>query len=125
MSWSLEYDSGNGILIETFSGPCTTDDLLSGSQERIKLGKEHKCKHLLIDVRECLVSLGITMPMYNLVNQDYQKETDRHAWKIAVTTSSDSHTREIIDFYMNLTKNRGWKTKKFDNIPDAIDWLNE
>lgn len=98
MSWSLEYDSANGILIETFSGPCTTDDLLSGSKERINLGKEHKCNRLLIDVRECIITTRIIVPMFNLVNQDYQKATDMRIWRIAVTNSPYPYTQEVINF---------------------------
>ena len=125
MSWSTRYDVENDVIIETFKGHCTEKDLLAGYQERMKIADSRQCRNLLIDVRECIVSKRITVAMYNLVEKSYKREESGSRWKIAVVKSDIPETQTIVEFYMNLTRNRGWNSKEFPALNEAIGWLSE
>lgn len=124
MSWSVEFDKVEGIIVLTYMGRSSGVDFRDASEKRIEVAKKNNSSKTLVDASRLITYESTTTDVFEIVDISYQEKGSRSAWKIAITMPSDKRSREQVSFYETVCVNRGWQVKKFESKEDAINWLH-
>ncbi|MDH3430516.1 MAG: STAS/SEC14 domain-containing protein [Gammaproteobacteria bacterium] len=124
MAWTVNYIDELEVVELTISGEFTDEDIKAAAYARIAMGKEHGVTHFIIDAVEMDLT-GTTFSIYDVPARIYSEENMQRKSRIAVITSPDSASRNIAEFFENVSVNRGWNAKVFVERKDAIEWLQK
>ena len=124
MSPSLKawFDSELGFVRTEMVGEVTGDDLLVETDKVAALADEHSCDRFLIDYRRARVRFSL-VDLYRDSQSQNRKSIDKATVKIALLKPSDPAVVGIVRFYDALAMVSGWNARVFDEIQDAIAWL--
>jgi hypothetical protein len=125
MTWKISYSDDLQAVVLTYSGIITGSDIKDAAKARINLGKEKGVTKFLIDTREILVDDSSTFDIYDIPSRVYQEQKVEHSVRIAVVLPESHEARRMVEFYENVSVNRGWKVKTFDDRDNAIEWLKQ
>lgn len=123
MSWNIEYNDDLQIVVCTYLGKCTGQDLRDASTKRIALAQEVGSSKTLIEASKLETEGSTTFDVYNIIRKMYQELGSRADWRIAIVTPETTKAAEQVHFYVTACQNRGWVVEEFPNKEDAIDWL--
>ena len=122
MPWSYKHNPTLQIVEVFYSGEITARDLGESSSALIALEKEKGMNWFLIDATEMKLTASL-LDVYDLPTKQYLEESADRFGRVAVLLPSCSKTREAVQFYETVCKNRGWMVQVFSNRQEAIDWL--
>ena len=122
MVWKVEYIAELEIVELTMSGTFTDDDIKDAASARIAAGKENGATRFIIDAIDMQLT-GSTFSIYDVPAKLYSETKMERTSRIAVLTTATSASREIVEFYENVSVNRGWNARAFDDRDTAITWL--
>ena len=120
MPYHIIFDEKEGIVRITFTGISTIEDHYAAFSEALQLCEDHKSNKLLVDFSALDSSNISTMDVYKF--GEFVAEI-RQVLHIAHVFSSHSKVRENIEFASNVEANRGKLTGEFDDIDEAVNWL--
>ena len=99
-------------------GTFSVDGALRGFQNLVEISIKHKRQHILADLCDVsgdenvlsLYEVGVQMPKY---------------WKGIRSLAILNRPEQILPdrFWQNVTRNQGLNTAVFDNLPEAVTWL--
>lgn len=125
MTWTVTYIDELEIVELNISGEFTDEDVRAAAPARIAMGKERGVTKFIIDAIDMELT-GTTFSIYDVPARVYPENSMERTTRIAVlTTKASSASREIVQFYENVSVNRGWNVKAFHDRDDAIKWLQD
>ena len=124
MVWDIDYIDDARIIVLTLTGVSSGSDLLEAAAARIAAGKKHNCTKFIIDAEHIVVSRSVTMDLYKIPTEVYQRNEAERSSQIAVIRPQDPNLDWIAKFYDDLCTTRGWTAKIVSTREDALDWLN-
>jgi hypothetical protein len=122
MTWSHEYNSKLQIVELVYAGETTARDLQVSTSELIALEKEKGINRFIVDATDMEVNFSL-MDVYNLPTKQYIEENADRKGRVAVVLQTSPRTKEAVDFYEDVCRNRGWMVQVFSKREEAIDWL--
>lgn len=122
--WKVEYNDELKIIQTTMSGEFSDADILECASERIALGKEKGVTKFIIDAIDMQLS-GSTLAIYDVPAYIYPRNRMPRITRIAVLSSDSSSSKPIVQFFENVSINRGWNAKIFNDHESAIEWLQK
>lgn len=123
-NWSIETSDDKTYFITMFWGICDGSDLLISGKEFEKQSKETGIMNSMIDLTKMTSCSSATLYYFQLVNNEFIKNTDTQKWKFALLEPKNSDILSIIRFFETLCKNRGIKAEVFKYREQAVMWLN-
>lgn len=123
MAWRLEYRDDLGIVVLTYTGRVSGEDIQAAAAARIDLGKEKGASKFLIDTREVETDESATLSIYEIPDRIYPEKQFERTSRIAILGPKSMLTREMVAFFENACVNRGWLVKTFQEHPEAVAWL--
>jgi hypothetical protein len=122
MSWSVEHNPSLGFIVEVFRGIVTASELIEASSKRISLQKETGITKILNDVSEIELEATI-LDVFNFPSKHYHDDgVDRRTCMALIMPKCDK-ARELAEFFITSSLNRGWTVQDFNERQSAIDWL--
>ena len=122
MPWSVDYNRSLGIIEEVFSGLVTTLELRAATSRRISLQKETGIFKILNDVSGVVTDANI-LEVHDFPDKQYSDESADRKTRMALVMPTRKRERELADFFMTASRNRGWVVATFEDRQRAIDWL--
>lgn len=124
MAWELEHDDELQLVQLTMSGKFTDAEIKECASARIAMGKEKGVTRFIIDANG-LEPSGLTFAIYDVPSNLYTEHGMERSVRIAVLATESSAAKEMAQFYENVSFNRGWNAKAFEDRESAIEWLLE
>lgn len=121
MAYNLKLIKDRRIIEIMNSGEITNEDMITQTQEVIKLQHEKNIFSILTDFAEVKVDVNFS-DVFQFPELYEQMGMDRRS-KIAVFVSDVEIKTEELHFYETICLNRGWIIKIFLNKNEAIEWL--
>ncbi|MBN1826432.1 MAG: STAS/SEC14 domain-containing protein [Candidatus Eisenbacteria bacterium] len=123
MTWTVECNEELGIIILTYSGVTTGEEIKKAAVARIDLGKKKGVTKFLIDTRTVKTDESATFDIYDVPNKIYPSKGDLHESRIAILEPESSTSTKMVQFFESVCVNRGWMVKIFQDRESAIRWL--
>jgi len=120
MAFSIDYDQERDVVICRFTGVFGLQEADTYAMMMSTALAEHDCKRILLDGRDGRVGLS-TVDLYDLPSRLESHGVDR-TWKRALVV--DKQTDEF-RFYEDVSNNRGFRVKVFQDPDEALKWLTE
>jgi hypothetical protein len=116
----VHFEVRDTYLFVKGKGAFTIDGALRGFQQVVELSSKHQRQRILADLCDVtgdqnvlsLYEVGVQMPKY---------------WKGIHCFAILNRPEQILPdrFWQNVTRNQGLNTGVFDNLPEAIAWLEK
>ena len=123
MTWAIEYDDDLQIVVLTYSGKTTGEDIKEAAAARIAMGKEKGVNKFLIDAGKVETEASATLSIYEVPEDLYLRQEANRKSRIAVIRPESSVSREMVEFYETACLNLGWLVKVFQDRDNAVEWL--
>ena len=123
MSHFIRYDDDDNLVIINYQGNVTLSDIKAGALDGMRLAKDRKCMHFLIDGRQAkfpLSSMDIFKLPEILANAALGLEIDISRSRRAVVV--DQKQPELL-FIESVIQEHEQVLKVFDDIDKAKEWL--
>ncbi|RMG64145.1 MAG: STAS/SEC14 domain-containing protein [Bacteroidetes bacterium] len=121
MPYSIRYDSVTNIIWSAIEGTSDLKEARTLSLQTRKLADQYQYNHFLVDLRQATfrtsLSAGFTYTV-NLAKRGYER-TDRMAIVYAPEEAARFHLMET------AAQNRGWSYRAFEDLAEALAWLQE
>jgi len=122
MPWNVSHDSAINVVVVTYAGRTTGDDLRAATSAAIALGKEKDTTNFLVDASALELTASI-FDVYELPTQQYVNEGVERTSRIAVIRPISPDALDAAKFYETVCQNRGWFAKLFAGRQSAVSWL--
>ncbi|MBN1826430.1 MAG: hypothetical protein JW958_09195 [Candidatus Eisenbacteria bacterium] len=123
MTWTVAFDDSLRIVILTYSGVSTGEDIKEAAVARIALGREKGVDRYLIDTTAVVTDESATSDLFDLPDKFYPAERNQRDSRIAILEPESSRSSEMVRFFESVCVNRGWAVKVFSDRESAIRWL--
>ena len=125
MSYTVEYDPEENIVIATFMEKVDLPDLLKGLANIIRVAKQENCNYVLTDLHQANLQVSVSQA-YNMPDtiNKITSEEDFLLHQIKRAFVAAKH-QDILEFYETVSINRSHNTKLFHDIEEAKSWLKE
>ena len=124
MTWSVKSNPSLEIIEEVFSELVTASELREATSQRISLQKETGLTKILNDVSKIELEATI-MDVFNFPNKQYPEEKVNRKTCMALILPKNKKARNLAEFFITASLNRGWIVKAFEERQRAIDWLQQ
>ena len=121
MAYDLRIIKNKKIIEIRNSGEITNEDMITETQEVIKLQHEKNIVLILTEFVSVKVDASLS-DVFQFPEMYEQMGMDRKT-RIAVLVSEIEVNNEELDFYETICINRGWTIKIFIDKKEAIEWL--
>ena len=121
MSWDVAHDPTINVVVVTYTGRTTGEDLRAATSAAIALGKETGTSNFLVDATDLEITASI-FDIYALPTQQYV-EGAKTTSRIAVIRPTAPDAVDAANFYETVCRNRGWFTRLFGERQSAVSWL--
>ena len=125
MAWSVDYDEALRLVVLTYSGQTTGQDIKDAAAARIAMGRKRGVTDFLIDTRDVLVDESATVDIYDVPDKMYVDKAVQRVSRIAILEPRSPDSRHLVEFFANACTNRGWLAKRFTDRTEALEWLHE
>jgi len=122
MTWNAMHDPTANIVVVTYTGETTGEDMRAASAAAILLGRENDTIKFLVDATR----LEITATIFDVYKMPYQQYVDEgvdRRSRIAVLEPVAPEALDAARFYQTACLNHGWFAKLFAERDRAIQWL--
>ena len=125
MSYTVEYDPEENMVIAKVMGKVGLPDLLECLTNILRVAKQENCIYILTDLHEATLEVSVSQ-IFSLSDTigGMAKEQGMavHAFKRVFIAAKG---QDILELYENASLNRNHNTKLFYNIEEAKSWLKE
>lgn len=123
MPWTIEYLPDDQLIHIATAGSVTTEEMLAQTDAALELQRKHDVRKFLIDYS----AANIHAPLADLFNLPdyYSAHAARRQSRIAVVVAAESRQRDKFEFYEDVCRNRGYRSRVFDSADDARVWLQQ
>ena len=121
MPQKTEYDATKAIIVLTYTGCVTMDEVREATLQAIAIQKKELTNRVLIDP-STMTAWPSRMEMYNLVNSYPGFEVPIGTRLAALHPKLPDETN-LTRFFETVCQNRGYNAVAFDNREDAERWL--
>lgn len=125
MTWTIEYQDNLQVVVLTYSGNISGAEIKAAATARIAMGKEKGVSKFLVDTRNIETDESSTFDIYDLPSKVYPEQKVEHSDHIAVVIPESHAARRMVQFYEDVSVNRGWRVKTFEDHDDALEWLKQ
>ena len=122
MPWSVNFNPSLGIIEEVFYGLVTASELTEATSQRILLQKETSIMEILNDVSDVKLEASV-IDILNFPDKQYPEENAHRKTRMALILPKCNKTRNMAEFFMTASLNRGWNVRPFEERQSALDWL--
>ena len=122
MPWSVNYTPSLGIIEEIFYGLVTAAELTVATSQRISLQKETSITKILNDVSDIKLEASV-IDILNFPDKQYPEENADRKTRMALILPKCNKSRNLAEFFMTASLNRGWTVRPFEERQSALDWL--
>ena len=122
MPWSVNFNPSLGIIEEVFYGLVTASELTEATSQRILLQKETSIMKILNDVSDVKLEASV-IDILNFPDKQYPEENADRKTRMALILPKCNKTRNMAEFFMTASLNRGWTVRPFEERQSALDWL--
>ena len=122
MPWTSKHNPALQIVEVVYAGEITARELHESSSAFIALEKEKGINWFLVDATKMKLTASL-LDVYDLPTKQYLEEKADRLGRVAVILPSCSKTREAVQFYETVCRNRGWMVQTFSKRQEAVDWL--
>lgn len=123
MAWQIEYLPDEETVLIVSTGETTPRDSIAQTDAAIELQQKHDVRRFLLDYSQTHVTAQLAdifeLPAY------YNKRGVPHNIRIAVVFPANYLQYEKYEFYEDVSLNRGYRSRIFDNADHAWDWLKK
>ena len=125
MSYTVEYDPEENMVIAKFMEKVDLPDLLKGLANIIRVAKQENCNYILTDLHQANLQVSVSQA-YNMPDtiNKITSEEDFLLHQIKRAFVAAKH-QDILEFYETVSINRSHNTKLFHDIEEAKSWLKE
>ena len=125
MSYTVEYDPEENMVIAKVMGKVGLPDLLECIANILRVAKQENCIYILTDLHEATLEVSVSQ-IFSLSDTigGMAKEQGMavHAFKRVFIAAKG---QDILELYKNASVNRNHNTKLFHDIEEAKSWLRE
>jgi hypothetical protein len=122
MPWSVNFNPSLGIIEEVFYGLVTASELTEATSQRISLQKETSITKILNDVSDIKLEASV-IDILNFPDKQYPEENVDRKTRMALILPKCNKARNMAEFFMTASLNRGWTVRPFEERQSALDWL--
>jgi hypothetical protein len=122
MPWGVELDAGRGIIVVTYEGHVTLQDVRACAAAVIALMKEADTAFVLTDFSGVSRLDSSTTDVVGLPELYHRLGLDR-PFREALAAPDGSAARDQAMFYETVCVNRGYQVRAFATRARALDWL--
>ena len=122
MPWSVNFNPSLGIIEEVFYGLVTASELTEATSQRILLQKETSITKILNDVSDVKLEASV-IDILNFPDKQYPEENADRKTRMALILPKCNKARNMAEFFMTASLNRGWTVRPFEERQSALDWL--
>ncbi|MBD3179167.1 MAG: hypothetical protein GF417_05960 [Candidatus Latescibacteria bacterium] len=123
MPWKVERNSELGAIELRFTGRINRVEIWDSTAEALSIASGPGRHLFLSDFSDATLELS-ALDIYNIPDQWEAAGAERKN-RVAVVTPQDSVNFEDSKFYENVTTNRGWNVRVFEDRESAIEWLKK
>ena len=124
MPWSVNYNPTLGIIEEVFYGLVATSELIEATSKRISLQKDTSITKILNDVSDIKLEASV-IDILNFPDKQYPGEKVDRKTCMALILPKCNKARNMAEFFMTASLNRGWTVRPFEERQSALDWLQD
>ena len=124
MPWSVNYNPSLGIIEEVFYGLVATSELIEATSKRISLQKDTSITKILNDVSDIKLEASV-IDVLSFPDKQYPEEKVDRKTCMALILPKCSKARDMAEFFMTASLNRGWNVRPFEERQSALDWLQD
>ena len=124
MPWSVNYNPSLDIIEEVFYGLVATSELIEATSKRISLQKDTSITKILNDVSDIKLEASV-IDVLNFPDKQYPEEKVDRKTCMALILPKCSKARDMAEFFMTASLNRGWNVRPFEERQSALDWLQD
>jgi hypothetical protein len=121
MPQKTEYDASKGIIVLTYTGQVTMEEVRQATVEAIGFQKQGLTNQVLIDA-SAMTAWPSRADMWYLVESYPQLEVPRGTRLAAIRPQLPDDT-DLSGFYETVCENRGYHAKAFASRAEAERWL--
>ena len=125
MTWKTEYNDELQIVVLTYTGEITGNDIKEAAAARIKMGRRKGVEKYLIDTREVQTDSSATLDIYEVPTRIYPNECINQRSHIAIIKPELPAATRMVRFFVDTCVNRGWSVKMFEDHESAVKWLQQ
>jgi hypothetical protein len=122
MPWSVNFNPSLGIIEEVFYGLVTASELTEATSQRISLQKETSITKILNDVSDIKLEASV-IDILNFPDKQYPEENVDRKTRMALILPKCNKARNMAEFFMTASLNRGWTVRPFEERQSALNWL--
>jgi hypothetical protein len=122
MPWNVNFNTSLGIIEEVFYGLVTASELTEATSQRISLQKETSITKILNDVSDIKLEASV-IDILNFPDKQYPEENVDRKTRMALILPKCNKARNMAEFFMTASLNRGWTVRPFEERQSALDWL--
>jgi len=121
MPQKTEYDATKGLIVLTYTGCVTMDEVREATQQAIAIQKQGLTNRVLIDP-STMTAWPSRVEMFDLVKSYPDFEVPVGTRLAAIRPKLPDETN-LTGFFETVCQNRGYNAVAFDNREDAERWL--
>jgi len=122
MPWNVYFNPSLGIIEEVFYGLVPASELTEATSQRILLQKETSITKILNDVSDVKLEASV-IDILNFPDKQYPEENADRKTRMALILPKCNKARNMAEFFMTASLNRGWTVRPFEERQSALDWL--
>jgi len=122
MNWKVQFNEKFRMVILTYSGFTSVNDLYDSTISVIDLTNSKGAYKILVDSRNVLTD-STRADIFKFPSELYSKLGMNRATRIAIMEPKDLDAQNIAYFYELAAKNLGWEAKIHDDRKQAVQWL--
>lgn len=124
MKCKIEFDKELNLVVLTYNGLISTQELYDSSASTIDLTNKYGVYKILVEARK-FVSNSDREELFRMPNELYARWGMNKLMQIAVVEPKDFSAKSIAHFYEIASKNLGWEARVFPDRKVALNWLSE
>lgn len=125
MAWTVEVDSESGFIHSVYTGIVRRDDVIAGTAETIRVSfSAGKGPHKFLTEWNHVASRLSTSEIFFIPNEWEAAGVSKKSVMALVVPKRGTAWKDAL-FYENACANRGWMVRVFDNVNDAVEWLEK
>ena len=125
MSYTVEYDPEENIVIAKVKGKVGLPDLLECLANILRVAKQENCIYILTDLHEATVEVSVSQifSLSDTIGGMAKKQGMAiHEFKRVFIAAKG---QDILELYENASQKRNHNTKLFYDFEEAKSWLKE
>ena len=125
MSYTVEYDPEENMVIAKVMGKVGLPDLLECIANILRVAKQENCIYILTDLHQATLEVSVSQisSLSDTIGWMVKEQGMAvHAFKRVFIAAKG---QDILELYKNASVNRNHNTKLFHDIEEAKSWLRE